>query len=100
MSNRMWPIHLLLMNLNEETLTDDTKFQPVKYLNNLIEQDHCCIKRLVKPGLSFASYNTARSLLKGYEAVKMISKGQIKDIDRDDVTGQISFIYKIFGLAA
>ena len=30
----------------------------------------------------------------------MIHQGQIKDIDRDDVTGQISFIHKIFGIAA
>lgn len=31
----------------------------VKYLNNLIEQDHRFIKRLVKPGLGFFSFQTA-----------------------------------------
>ena len=84
----------------EETLTEDTELRPIKYLNNLIEQDHRRIKRLVKPGLGFDSFNTARRTLKGYEAMAMIRKGQIKDIDRDNVTGQISFIHKIFGLAA
>ena len=30
-----------------------------KYLNNLVEQDHRFIKRLVKPGLGFFSFETA-----------------------------------------
>jgi transposase-like protein len=30
-----------------------------KYLNNLIEQDHRFIKRLVKPGMGFFSFETA-----------------------------------------
>ena len=34
-----------------------------KYLNNLIEQDHRFIKRLVKPGLGFFSFATARKTL-------------------------------------
>ncbi|MBN4003108.1 MAG: DDE-type integrase/transposase/recombinase [Nostoc sp. LPT] len=32
----------------------------VKYLNNNLEQDYRFIKRLVKPGMGFASFNTAR----------------------------------------
>jgi IS6 family transposase len=55
---------------------------------------------LVKPGLSFGSFHTARRPLKGYEAMAMIRKGQIEDIDREDVTGPISFIHQIFGIAA
>ena len=35
-----------------------------KYLNNLIEQDHRFIKRLVKPGLGFFSFATAGRTLK------------------------------------
>ncbi|WP_346294459.1 IS6 family transposase [Sphaerothrix gracilis] len=83
----------------EKTLPEKTKLRPVKYLNNLIEQDHRRIKRLVKPGLGFGSFNTARRTLKGYEAMAMIRKGQIQNVDRDDVTGQISFIHQIFGIA-
>ena len=56
--------------------------------------------QLVKPGLGFGSFHTARRTLKGYEAMTMIGKGQIKDIDRDDVTGPIAFIHEIFGIAA
>jgi hypothetical protein len=36
---------------------------------------------------------------KGYEAMAMIRKGQIQNVDRDDVTGQLSFIHQIFGIA-
>ncbi len=36
-----------------------------KYLNNLVEQDHRGIKRLVKPGMGFGSFNTARRTVRG-----------------------------------
>jgi transposase-like protein len=81
-------------------LSEDTELRPVKYLNNMIEQDHRRIKRLVKPGLGFGSFNTARRTLKGYEAMAMIRKGQLQTVDKADVTGQISFIHQIFGIAA
>ena len=84
----------------EKSLPEETELRPIKYLNNMIEQDHRRIKRLVKPGLGFGSFNTARRTLKGYEAMAIIRKGQIQHVDRNDVTGQISFIHQIFGIAA
>jgi IS6 family transposase len=36
-----------------------------KYLNNLIEQDHRFIKRLVKPGMGFFSFVTAGANIAG-----------------------------------
>ena len=83
----------------EETFPEETELCPVKYLNNLIEQDHRRIKRLVKPGLGFGTFHTDRRTLKGYEAMAMIRKGQIQNVDRDNVTGQISFIHQTFGIA-
>jgi IS6 family transposase len=47
----------------------------VKYLNNIVEQDHRRVKRLVWPGLGFGSFRTARRTLAGYEAMAMIRKG-------------------------
>ena len=82
------------------TLPETTETRQVKYLNNLVEQDHRFIKRRVKPGLGFGSFNTARRTLKGYEAMNMIRKGQIKGREKGDVMGQISFINEIFGVAA
>jgi len=34
-------------------LPHSVELRQVKYLNNLVEQDHCFIKRLTKPGLGF-----------------------------------------------
>lgn len=85
---------------SDEALPETAETRQVKYLNNLVEQDHRFIKRRVNPGLGFGSFNTARRTLKGYEAMNMIRKGQIKDIDRGNVMGQISFINQIFGVAA
>ena len=77
-----------------------TKLRPSKYLNNLVEQDHRNIKRLVKAGLGFGSFQTAWRTLQGYEAMAMIRKGQIQGVGRNDITGQISFIHQLFSLTA
>ncbi len=82
------------------TLPEDTELRPVKYLNNQIDQDHRRIKRLVKLGLGFGSFDPADCTLQGYEAMAMIRKGHVQTIDRGDVIGQISFIHQIFGIAA
>ena len=62
------------------------------------EQDHRFIKRRVNLGLGFGSFNTARRTIQGYEAINMIRKGQIKNVEKGDVIGQISFINEIFGV--
>jgi IS6 family transposase len=72
----------------------------VKYLNNLIEQDHRFIKRLVKPGLGFFSFETARRTLQGDEAMNMIRKGQIHGVEKRDITCQVAFIANLFGVGA
>ncbi|HEY9769819.1 MAG TPA: DDE-type integrase/transposase/recombinase, partial [Coleofasciculaceae cyanobacterium] len=71
-----------------------------KYLNNIVEQDHRGVKHLINPGMSFGSFNSARRTIKGYEAMNMIRKGQIQDVEKGDVMGQISFINQIFAIAA
>jgi transposase-like protein len=42
------------------TLTKTTELRPVKYLNNMVEQDYRLIKQLVNTGMGFGSFNTAR----------------------------------------
>lgn len=56
----------------DETLSKTTELRPVKYLNNIVEQDHRFIKRRVNLGMGFGSFNTARRTLRGYEAMNMI----------------------------
>lgn len=69
-----------------------------KYLNNLIEQDHRFIKRLVKPGLGFFSFQTAWNTLQGYESMNMLRKGQMHGVKKGNIPGQILFIAHLFGL--
>ncbi len=81
-------------------LPESVELRQVKYLNNLIEQDHRFINRLVKPGLGFFSVETAGRTLQGYEAMHMIRKGQVHGVNKGDSTGQVTFIVRLFGVAA
>jgi transposase-like protein len=49
----------------------------VKYLNNIVEQDHRAIKRVTRPMLNFKSFRAARNVLVGIELMHMIRKGQL-----------------------
>jgi len=49
----------------------------VKYLNNIVEQDHRAVKRVTKPMLNFKSFQSAKCVLTGIELMHMIRKGQI-----------------------
>jgi len=54
------------------------KVRQNKYLNNLIEQDHRAIKRIIKPMMGFKDFRCARIILAGIEIMHMIRKGQMK----------------------
>jgi len=54
------------------------KMVRIKYLNNLVEQDHRFIKRRVRPMLGFKSSKSAASTVAGIELVNMIRKGQFR----------------------
>ena len=82
----------------DKTLPKTTELRPVKYLNNIVEQDHRFIKRLVNPGMGFGSFNTARRTLRGYEAMNMIRKGQILGVEKGDIRTQVEFVSQIFGV--
>ena len=84
----------------EDTLSKDCELRRIKYLNNIVEQDHRFIKGLVKPGLGFDSFNTARRTIKGYEIMNMIRKGQVEGVKKGDVKGQVEFIANMFQIAA
>jgi transposase-like protein len=81
-------------------LPAECMLRPVKYLNNLIEQDHRFIKRRVRPGLGFSSYQTAWATLQGYEAMHQLRKGQVVGTSRGNIVSQNRFIARAFGLAA
>ena len=53
------------------------KIRQIKYLNNIVEQDHRFIKKRTKPTLGFKCFHAARATIAGIESVRMIQKGQI-----------------------
>ena len=49
----------------------------VKYLNNIVEQDHRAVKRMTRPMLGFKSFAAAQATLVGIELMHMIKKRQM-----------------------
>lgn len=67
-----------LKSTNEELLADQKiEVRQIKYLNNIIEQDHRFIKKRIKPMLGFKSFRSAKITITGIENIRMIQKGQI-----------------------
>jgi len=55
---------------------------------------------LIKPGLRFKSFNTARRTLRGYETMNMLRKGQVIEVSRGDVQAKLNFMAQILKVAA
>ncbi len=70
----------------------------IKYLINIIEQDHRAVKRLTKAMLGFKSFRAASNVLAGIQLMDMIRKGQMMVAEGV----QVSFANQFFagGLAA
>ena len=56
----------------------DIEIRQVKYLNNIVEQDHRAVKRLARPTLGFKSFRSAAATLTGIQLMRMIRKGQLR----------------------
>lgn len=61
---------------NQEHGTTITSRQ-VKYLNNLVEQDHRAVKRVTRPMLGFKSFAAADATLVGIELMHRLKKRQL-----------------------
>lgn len=53
----------------------------IKYLNNMIEQDHRHIKKRINPMLGFKSKASLEATIAGYELVNMLRKGQFDNAE-------------------
>ncbi len=49
----------------------------IKYLNNIVEQDHRAVKRVTRPMLGFKAFDAAQGTLTGIELMHMIKKKQL-----------------------
>ena len=84
---------------NDGILPKNISIRQIEYLNNIVEQDHRSIKRIIRPMLGFQSFYTAIKTLKRIEIMNMIRKGQVDALNRC-VLAEVHFINKFFGIAA
>ena len=49
----------------------------VKYLQNVVDQDHRAVKRMTRPMLGFKAFDAAQCTLAGVELMHMIKKRQM-----------------------
>ena len=70
------------------------EIRQVKYLNNIVEQDHRAIKRMVKAMLGFKAFWSAAITIAGIEIMHMIRKGQLRS------TGNLHPAQQFYSLAA
>ncbi|MEO0869164.1 MAG: IS6 family transposase [Cyanobacteria bacterium J06642_11] len=80
-------------------LSDECEHRPVKYLNNVIEQDQRKTKHRVRASQNFRSFWSAQRTLRGYEIIHAISKGQLEGVSQRDTCAQVEFIHQIFEIA-
>ena len=70
------------------------ELRQAKYLDNIVEQDHPAVKRIVRPMLGFKSFNCAHVLIAGIETMHMIKKGQL-DCPEPQVSSVASQFYSL-----
>lgn len=85
-----------LQELSE--LPEACEHRRVKYLNNILEQDHQVVKLKVNAGLGFQNFWSASRTIKGYETMNAIRKGQVVGVEKGDIRSQNHFISEIFGV--
>lgn len=83
----------------EGNLPSEIQLRQIKYLNNMVEQDHRFIKKRIRYMLGFQSLQTESMTLVGIEAMHMIKKGQTLQ-GMKSVQNQIQLINTLFGLIA
>ncbi|EOP44803.1 IS6 family transposase [Bacillus cereus] len=96
--NPAYPIAIEQLK-KEKRIPIGTQIRRIKYLNNIVEQDHRFIKKRICSMLGFKSYKTLASILSGVEAMHMVKKEQI-DLRNQSVQNQNIFINRLFGLTA
>lgn len=96
--NPAYPIAIQELK-EEKQIPEGIQLRQVKYLNNIIEQDHRFIKKRIRPMLGLKSLQTAKRIIAGIEAMHMIKKGQTLQREKS-VQNQKEFIHQLFGLVA
>lgn len=86
-----------LVTLNADKSAEESiTIRQNKYLNNLVEQDHCNTKRRIRQMQGFKSFRRAQPLLAGIELIHMTRKGQYQHSH----SGRLSPAERFYLLAA
>jgi putative transposase len=67
----------------------------IKYLNNIVEQDHRAVKRVTRPMLGFKSFYAARRTLVGIELMHMLKKKQRVGVEGNDAPSAAEQFYSL-----
>ena len=65
------------LNAFNENYETDIELRQVKYINNIVEQDHRRERQRIRPMLGFKSFMSAAKIISGIKMMIMIKKGQI-----------------------
>jgi putative transposase len=68
-----------IKSYNKEHSTS-IEIRKIKYLNNIVEQDHRAVKRVTWPMMGFQSFEAAQSTLCGIELMHMLHKGALRHV--------------------
>ncbi|MEW4153885.1 IS6 family transposase [Bacillus thuringiensis] len=96
--NPAYPVTLTKLK-SEKKVPLGTQMRQIKYLKNVVKQDHRFIKKRVRSMLGFKSFRTAIYILAGVEAMHRIKKEQV-DLRDQSVQNQKQYIHQLFGLTA
>ncbi|WP_026221723.1 IS6 family transposase [Bacillus sp. 37MA] len=96
--NPTYPVAIQKLK-KEKRMPEGIQIRQVRYLNNIVEQDHRFIKKRVRSMLGFKSYETATYILNGIEAMHMIKKRQVHQGVKSD-QNEVEFIHQLFGIAS
>lgn len=83
----------------EKKIPNASPIRQVKYLNNIVEQDHLFIKKLACSVLGFRLFKTAIFIISGIEAIHMMKKGKI-NLQNQSIQNPKNFIHQVFRLLA
>lgn len=83
----------------QKSMPEGIQIRQVRYLNNIVEQDHRFIKKRLRAMLGLKSFRTAKRIIAGIEAIHMIKKGQTFQ-GKKSVQNQVNCIHELFGLTA
>ena len=88
--------HKLAIDKLSQDSDEHIEVRQIKYLNNIVEQDHRAVKRITRPILGLRFLCAAASVLDGIELTHMIRKGLLFVTEGVSVLSRNNFMHAQF----